>query len=240
MNLDAKSLLVVGGAVALPALLSRSSAPGAHAGKANLAAATKLGRLDSLTFAVPSSASMVAAHRSMKLALAAADVSELSLFITGKLGAMWIDAYQAGAAADPVNYTLLDVNTGNGLVDTFGSTGDVAACDGIDSTDGLSPLGVAVCAVRNAGVSKGQFAEMVSLTGRLAQAMDDADFLPDGQRRSDGIHIHSITELPGLVASKAAGLVGDVLGSAAKGLLFSPLGLAALGVGGYLAWRHFK
>jgi hypothetical protein len=233
---DGKALLLVGGAVALPWALENGTALGKKAGKANDAAAGVLGNVAGIAFEVPANHSMVAAFESMRTAIARASSPPKAT----QVRTLWLAALDAGAKADVVNYTLLRVSTGNGIIDTGGSTADLAVC-GMFSGDDLTELGAAVCALETLSVSPfGHDADdlqaVLAATARMAAAMDAADFTRDGGRRSDGIHITSLNEIPAKLVGALAGVVGD----AATAFLTSPVGFALVGGAAYLAWRHFK
>jgi hypothetical protein len=228
--LDVKAILLVGGAVALPTLLEKGTSLGKTAGKANTAAAGVLGNVAGIAFAVPTSYSMVAAFDSMRAAIARASSPPKA----NQVRTLWLAAYTAGAKADVVNYNLVTVDTGNGIIDTMGSLDDLKACD-VFSVDELSKLGAAVCALQDVSVSPfgydaADLELVLAATARLAAAMDAADFTRDGARRSDGLHISSITELPGRIIG---GLADAVLPSK----MTIALVLGAVGVAGYVAWR---
>lgn len=229
---------VVGGAVALPMMLARLHLDGAHAGAANDAAAGELGRAGSLTFAVPSSYSMVDAWDAMKAALDAQG-DDRQLAAGAHIADMWLAAYAAGAKADPVNYALAgaDAVADSPAEFSLGSFTDPDICASgaasvvLPSTSpAWKPLGRAVCALRTGGID---LAGVLARSRAVAVAMDDADFRRDGDRRSDYTASPSILALPGRIVSAVAGAVAD-------GVLGSPLTLAVLGVGAFVAWRALK
>lgn len=247
--MDAKAILITGAAVGIPALLASSKLDGAHPGKANTAAMAALERGD--MFDVPTSGSAVDAFKAMQSQLGTTrDIAESSLV---RLCQAWLAAYDAGAAADAVNYTLVGTQTAteDPLPFDFSTTDRSEFCDkGASFVNGMgTPLGVAVCelatfANKDLGwlgdASFDQQRRAFDAIGKLARAMDAADYVAAGQRRSDNRFFTPLSDLAHQWGRRAAGLVADVLGGVVGGFVMSPLGLVVIGGGAYLYWRHAR
>jgi hypothetical protein len=249
VTLDLKTVAIVGAAVAAPMLTGRM---GASAGPSNKAAATALARTVAGTqFAVPANANMEDAWDAMRSALGARVLKQNELADVCRL---WLDAWRAGCAAQKaglvsdsttqLNYSLWV----SGPAAAFLDCEDKACSADQVSAGDFSPVGRAVCPVRAIyerllrssllfGFDEDDQDEVYRRTRALALAMDAADFVRTGERRSDR-EMTSLTQLPGRVVSYAGDLVGGLLGSIASGVLGSPVVLVALGVGGYLVYRQ--
>lgn len=202
-----RGILIAGGATLALVMLERRARGGelgAFAGKANTAAAAYLEAHGAITFSVPSSGSMVEAYESMLSALGPSGAATSDYVAIRQ---MWLGAYAAGAAADPVNYILVgNPDEANPVFDNLeaatdpayfctGKTpiGEVAPWLDPDQTDADhvvaatgTPLGKAICrlyALSSWGSTSSL--EVLAAVRDVAAAMDAADYRASGNRRSD-------------------------------------------------------
>lgn len=229
-----RSLLIAGGAVGAVALLEHQLGGGRRAGAANNAAAAYLALRAAdfgVPFAVPASSSMVEAHRAFERAL---DRSDRSILFWIGLETLWLEAFRAGAAASPMDYSIvgrdlaeLEPDARNWLDNLSVIETEFCAANPSD----ITPLGRAVCDLLSHKIApiedEDRRAAVLAKTRELASAMDAADFVRDGARRSENAYQwSSIGELPGRVLR---GILPDLSDTVIT------LGMAA--IAGLVIWK---
>lgn len=246
---DAKTIALVGAAVAAPYLLDASGI-GKKAGAANTAASSYLSSraVAGVTFAVYPS--MEKTWDAMRAALGD---KRLSLGELTHLCGVWLGAYEAGCQAttsDAVTDSLHEASTVNFSMVKLPMPGTCAPSHAGEApcnsewSSARTPLGNAVCrvlALRDASGGWGSDEDnlgadqqsVYEATRQLAREMDAADYRRDGERASE--NLDGITALPGAVVSKVTGFVGDKVAS----VLLSPIVLLA-GAALFVAWRVSK
>lgn len=247
MSLDVKAVALAGAVVIAPTLLGLGGVGRRFAGAANLAAASSL-RASELALDVPASARMLDAYDTFARTFDA----EPSLLELLRAQAVWLDAYRAGAAAQPFDYSLQGVSSsGDDPRNAVPYTELDWVCGGSVDVGGipaespglgeLNQLGRAMCALYSlklAHLDDGERrAALLAAVRAAAVAMDAADFVPSGARRSDGsAYGGSVAEVPGKLAGAVAGFLGD----AAWGFVSSPAGLVLVGGAAFVAWKVLR
>jgi hypothetical protein len=246
-----RSVLIGAGAVGALVLLEQHGG-GRYAGAANKAAAEYL-RANAadhgVAFEVPASASMLAAHEAFQRALGTSDHS-LPFWI--HLEQLWLGAYRAGAAADATNYALIGADSPRNVLENvsvtdidFACGGDAVTLDDLYSgrtsssagwaPEDLTELGRAVCALQGLKLSPVDELErravVVAHTRELAAAMDAADYVVAGARRSDRLF------QMGSFGDTIRDVVTWPFRALGEGVASTLVTIAMAGVAGFVIWK---
>jgi len=218
----AATYAIVGGAVLLPTLLEL-----VHPGKAGPAVTAAMdtlrarGGVGGVTFSVSNDPTDT--YRAMRTALPA----KLSLAQIDDVCDAWLAAWRAGhdaGGAAATDFSLLGPG-GLAILDNMG----LDACDGL--TDKLGAVGRAVCALSTARNSlsfsydDGDVSAALDRVGELAAAMAAADYVADGDRKSD--HVPDLGD----------DIVNAITGALEKFLTGTALIIGVVVVGGILVWK---